>query len=62
MRLAVDKQAEYARELVHQLAPQLGDVLVSGLLTLSQTSEREIAEQRGEWPNSRQDSRACSRH
>ncbi len=46
LRLAVDKQAEYARELVHQLAPQLEETLVSGLLIPNQTSEREIAEQR----------------
>ena len=46
LRLAVDKQAEYARELVRQLAPQLEETLVTGLLNLHQTSEREIAEQR----------------
>lgn len=46
LRLAVDKQAGYARELVHQLAAQLGEVLVSGLLTPNQITEREIAEQR----------------
>jgi pyruvate-ferredoxin/flavodoxin oxidoreductase len=46
LRLAVDKKAEYARELVHQLAPQLGDVLVSGLLVLNQTTEKAIDEQR----------------
>ena len=46
LRLAVDKQAEYARELVHQLAPQLGDVLVSGLLIQNQTTEKGIQEQR----------------
>jgi pyruvate-ferredoxin/flavodoxin oxidoreductase len=46
LRLAVDKQAEYARELTRQLAPQLGEVLVSGLLIPNQTTEREIEEQR----------------
>ncbi len=46
MRLAVDKQGEYARDLVHRLASQLGDVLVSGLLTGNQATEKEIAEQR----------------
>ena len=46
LRLAVDKQAQYARELVHQLAPQLEETLVNGLLIPHQTSEREIAEQR----------------
>jgi pyruvate-ferredoxin/flavodoxin oxidoreductase len=46
MRLAVDKQAEYAREMVRELAPELGAMLVSGLLVPNQTTEREIAEQR----------------
>ena len=46
MRLAVDKQAEFAREMVRELAPQLGEALVSGLLAPNQTTEREIAEQR----------------
>ena len=42
----MDKQAEYARELVHQLAPQLGEVLVDGLMIPNQTTEQEIEEQR----------------
>ena len=46
MRLAVDKQGEYARELVHRLASELGDALVSGLLIANQVTEKEIAEQR----------------
>ena len=46
LRLAVDKQAEYARELVHQLAPQLGDALVSGLLIENQNTEKGIDGQR----------------
>ena len=46
MRLAVDKQGEYARELVRRLAAQLGDGLVSGLLLADQVTEKEIAEQR----------------
>ena len=46
MRLAVDKQGEYARDLVHRLASQLGDVLVSSLLIANQITEKEIAEQR----------------
>jgi pyruvate-ferredoxin/flavodoxin oxidoreductase len=46
LRLAVDKQAEYARELAHQLFPQLGEVLVSGLLASNQNTEREIEAQR----------------
>ena len=32
LRLAVDKQAEFAREMVRELAPELGETLVSGLL------------------------------
>ena len=47
LRLAVDKKAEYARGLVRQLAPQLEETLVSGLLLPEQKMEREIAEQRG---------------
>ncbi len=46
LRLAVDKQTEYARELVHQLASQLGEVLVNGLLMPNQMTEQEIEEQR----------------
>ncbi len=46
MRLAVDKQGDYARELVHQLAPQLGDALAGALLVPNQTTEKEIEEQR----------------
>jgi pyruvate-ferredoxin/flavodoxin oxidoreductase len=46
MRLALDKQADYARLLVTGLAPQLGDVLVTGLLTADQMSEAGIEAQR----------------
>jgi pyruvate-ferredoxin/flavodoxin oxidoreductase len=46
LRLAVDKQGEYARELVRQLAPQLGDALVAELLIENQTTEKGIEEQR----------------
>jgi pyruvate-ferredoxin/flavodoxin oxidoreductase len=46
MRLTIDKQTEYARELVSQLASVLGDELVSGLLTADQTSEAGILAQR----------------
>jgi len=45
-RLAVDKHAEQARELVQQLASQLGDDLVQGLLTADQSEEAGIADQR----------------
>jgi pyruvate-ferredoxin/flavodoxin oxidoreductase len=46
MRLAIDKQAGYARELVIRLAPQLGDSLVNGVLSADQTSETGIEAQR----------------
>jgi pyruvate-ferredoxin/flavodoxin oxidoreductase len=46
MRLAVDKQAEIARELLGKLAPRLGDALVQGILSADQSTEAGIAEQR----------------
>jgi len=46
MRLAVDKHIETASELLEKLASQVGDVLVSGILNASQTTEKEIADQR----------------
>ncbi len=46
MRLAVDKKADYARELVRRLAPQLGDSLVLDLLNSPQATETEIQAQR----------------
>jgi pyruvate-ferredoxin/flavodoxin oxidoreductase len=46
MRLAVDKQADYARQLVKQLAAQLGDSLVNELLNANQSSEAGIEAQR----------------
>jgi pyruvate-ferredoxin/flavodoxin oxidoreductase len=46
MRLAVDKQADYARQLVTQLASELGDSLVKGLLNADQSSEAGIDAQR----------------
>jgi pyruvate-ferredoxin/flavodoxin oxidoreductase len=46
MRLAVDKQAEQARELLTALAPKLGDELVKGILEADQSSEAGIAAQR----------------
>jgi pyruvate-ferredoxin/flavodoxin oxidoreductase len=45
-RLTLDKQNEYARELLPQLANLLGEPLVSGLLNADQTSEAGIKEQR----------------
>ncbi len=46
MRLAVDKQADYARELVTRLAAHLGDTLANGLLNADQSTEAGIAAQR----------------
>jgi pyruvate-ferredoxin/flavodoxin oxidoreductase len=46
MRLAVDKQSEYARELVVRLASFLGDTLVEGLLKADQSNEVGIEAQR----------------
>ncbi|HEX3352176.1 MAG TPA: pyruvate:ferredoxin (flavodoxin) oxidoreductase [Terriglobales bacterium] len=46
MRLAVDKQADYARQLLTQLASQLGDSLVNELLNADQASEAGIEAQR----------------
>ncbi|HUJ39147.1 MAG TPA: pyruvate:ferredoxin (flavodoxin) oxidoreductase, partial [Candidatus Acidoferrales bacterium] len=46
MRVALDKQAEYARELVKRLAGEIGEALAKGLLEAEQTTEAVIAEQR----------------
>jgi pyruvate-ferredoxin/flavodoxin oxidoreductase len=46
MRLALDKQAQYARELVQRLAPMLGEELTRGLLAADQSDETGIKEQR----------------
>jgi pyruvate-ferredoxin/flavodoxin oxidoreductase len=46
MRLGVDKQQEFAAELVQKLAAQIGDELVSGLLNADQTTEAGIKAQR----------------
>jgi pyruvate-ferredoxin/flavodoxin oxidoreductase len=46
MRLAVDQQAQYARELVVRLGGQLGDELVKGLLEADQSKETGIEGQR----------------
>ena len=45
-RLTIDKQNEFARELVQAHRDVLGDVLVDGLLCADQGSEKGIAEQR----------------
>jgi pyruvate-ferredoxin/flavodoxin oxidoreductase len=46
IRLAVDKQTEYARELLPKLASVIGDQLVADLLNAPQTNETEIKAQR----------------
>jgi pyruvate-ferredoxin/flavodoxin oxidoreductase len=46
MRLALDKQADYACRLVKRLAGYLGDALVQGLLESDQSNEAGIAAQR----------------
>ncbi len=46
LRLAVDKQTAYARELVMQLADQIGGDLATGLLEADQSDEAGIYEQR----------------
>ncbi|HXW57247.1 MAG TPA: 4Fe-4S dicluster domain-containing protein, partial [Candidatus Cybelea sp.] len=46
LRLAVDKKAEYARELLHRLASELGDSLVGGLLGSDQSMESGMEAQR----------------
>ncbi|HVN04765.1 MAG TPA: pyruvate:ferredoxin (flavodoxin) oxidoreductase, partial [Bryobacteraceae bacterium] len=46
MRLAIDKQNEYARELVARLASVIGDELAQALLNADQTTEPGIFEQR----------------
>jgi len=46
MRLALDQQKEYARELIARLGSVLGDELVQGLLNADQSTEAGIREQR----------------
>ncbi|WP_298982283.1 pyruvate:ferredoxin (flavodoxin) oxidoreductase [Caldilinea sp.] len=46
MRITLDKQNEYARELVNRLRSLIGDELADGLLHADQSDERGIAEQR----------------
>jgi len=45
-RLTIDKQAEYARELVEGMRDAIGGELADGLLNAVQESEADIAEQR----------------
>ena len=46
MRLAIDKQAEQAREMLVAMAGSIGEQLVDGLLKADQSSEAGIAAQR----------------
>src|SRR5262249_25952976 len=46
MRLAIDQQAEYARDLVSRLGGHLGDELVKAILDADQSREAGIEEQR----------------
>ncbi len=46
MRLTIDKQTEYAQELVKALADQVGEQLVDGILSADQTNDAGIAAQR----------------
>ena len=46
MRLAVDKQNEYARELVARLSSTIGDELATAILKADQTKETGVFEQR----------------
>src|SRR5262249_34656319 len=45
-RISLDKQKEFACELVKKLAPQIGDDLVNHLLFAEQSDEAGIQEQR----------------
>ena len=46
MRIALDKQSEYARELMNTLRPLVGDSLATQILDASQNTQHEIEEQR----------------
>lgn len=46
MRLAADKQADYARNLVGRLAGQVGEELAAQLLSANQVTESDIQKQR----------------
>jgi pyruvate-ferredoxin/flavodoxin oxidoreductase len=46
MRLAVDKQADYAAELLRRMSGQVGDELVGAILAADQSTEAGIAAQR----------------
>ena len=46
IRVALDKQLQYAQEVLKRLAPQVGEELASAILTANQSSEAGIDEQR----------------
>jgi pyruvate-ferredoxin/flavodoxin oxidoreductase len=46
MRMALDHQSAYARELVERLRPEIGEALAAGLLSTDQTTECGIGAQR----------------
>jgi pyruvate-ferredoxin/flavodoxin oxidoreductase len=46
MRLSIDKQNEYARELLRKLAPQIGDELATAIFNADQSKDKGILEQR----------------
>lgn len=46
MRLAADKQQQYAAALLQELSPEVGDELVQQILDASQNTEAEVAAQR----------------
>jgi pyruvate-ferredoxin/flavodoxin oxidoreductase len=46
MRVSLDKQAEYARELVHRFSARIGDELAQALLNADQSTEAGIEAQR----------------
>ena len=47
MRLAVDKQADYAAKLLRRMAGQMGEYMVGAILGADQSTEEGIAAQRG---------------
>ncbi|MCW8851299.1 MAG: 2-oxoacid:acceptor oxidoreductase family protein, partial [Gammaproteobacteria bacterium] len=48
MRLAIDKQGEYARELLQRLKTDIGDELVTQILDTDESTETGIAQQRSQ--------------
>jgi pyruvate-ferredoxin/flavodoxin oxidoreductase len=45
-RLSIDKQKEFAEELLRRLAPQVGEELATAILTAQQKTEAELYDQR----------------